>query len=101
MLNSGEAMLIVQVVDVNDERPLFDRDSYLFEISENQPSGTVVGQVHAHDADSPPFNTFHYSLLSGGSLSDAFHIDVTSGRLSTTRPLDRERQVNQLSSQYL
>jgi hypothetical protein len=89
----AEALLIVNVVDVNDERPRFQLDMYTFYVPENRPPGTHVGTVSATDADSPPFNQFTFSVLSAGSLSDAFQMDATSGKLSTTRPLDRERQV--------
>lgn len=86
-------MLNVAVIDVNDERPRFQVDMYTFHVVENAPAGSHVGTVRATDADSPPFNQFSFSVLSAGSLSDAFQIDATSGAVSTTRPLDRERQV--------
>ena len=60
---SATQTLVVQVVDVNDERPQFDRSSYNFHVTENCPLGTVVGSVHALDADvSPAFNRVTYSL---------------------------------------
>ena len=92
-LLSAEARLMVNVIDVNDEKPRFLIDVYTFYVVENKPSGTHVGAVSATDADSTPFNQFSFSVLSAGSLSDAFQIDASSGNVFTTRPLDRERQV--------
>ena len=86
-------MLVVNVLDVNDQRPRFLAASYSFHVAENQPSGSLVGVVSARDDDGAPYNRFTLSLRPAGSLSDAFSIDARSGRLVSTRPLDRERQV--------
>ena len=88
------ALLIVNVIDVNDERPRFLASSYSFHVLENQAAGSLVGVVSARDDDGAPYNQLSLSLLPGGSLSDAFSIDRRDGRLLTTRPLDRERQVS-------
>jgi len=90
---AAEALLIVNILDVNDEKPSFLASSYSFHVLENQPAGSLVGVVSARDNDGAPYNQFTLSLVPAGSLSDAFSIDQHSGRLVTTRPLDRERQV--------
>jgi len=94
------AVLVVNVLDVNDERPRFLADRYSFHVLENSPAGSLVGVVSARDDDGAPYNQFTLSLLPAGSLSDAFSIDPLSGRLFTTRPLDRERQVRTLYSLF-
>jgi len=91
---AAEALLIVNILDVNDERPRFLAASYSFHVLENQAAGTLVGVVSARDDDGAPYNQLSLSLLPAGSLSDAFSIDPLNGRLLTTRPLDRERQVS-------
>jgi len=88
------ALLVVNILDVNDERPRFLAASYSFHVLENQAAGSLVGVVSAIDDDGAPYNKFSLSLLPAGSLSDAFSIDPLNGRLLTTRPLDRERQVS-------
>jgi hypothetical protein len=56
--------LVIRVVDVNDERPLFDRQTYHFTTTENRPAGTLVGTVRASDADATPnFNKIVYSIV--------------------------------------
>lgn len=84
---------MVNVLDVNDQRPRFLASSYSFHVLENQAAGSLVGVVSARDDDGAPYNRFALSLRPAGSLSDAFSIDPRDGRLRTTRPLDRERQV--------
>jgi len=60
---SATQSVVVEVMDVNDERPRFDRSSYYFSVAENCPLGTVVGSVHAVDDDvSPEFNRVTYTL---------------------------------------
>ena len=92
--SAAEALLVVNILDVNDERPRFLAASYSFHVLENQAAGSLVGVVSAIDNDGAPYNQFSLSLLPAGSLSDAFSIDPLHGRLLTTRPLDRERQVS-------
>ena len=61
---------------------------FTFRVAENQPAGTVVGDVEAVDRDAVPFNRVVYSL---DPLSDhIFRVDPDTGRLVTRRPLDRE-----------
>ena len=43
--------VIIQIGDVNDNRPLFSDQSYSFAIAENAGIGAMVGQVTATDAD--------------------------------------------------
>jgi len=93
VLRPAVALLVVNVLDVNDEKPRFLAAGYSFHVLENTEAGTLVGVVSAHDNDGAPYNQFTLSLLPAGSLSDAFAIDRRRGRLVTTRPLDRERQV--------
>ncbi|ELU16906.1 hypothetical protein CAPTEDRAFT_32685, partial [Capitella teleta] len=84
--------LLVKVLDVNDEKPLFTSAVYSFGVDENLPAGHEVGFLSAHDADSPPYNQHSMFLLPAGSLSDAFEMDDDTGMVRTTRPLDREQQ---------
>jgi Cadherin domain len=86
------AAVRVTVIDVNDEAPQFRSSIYSVGIDENLPAGSEVAVLEASDNDVPPFDRFTFDLLPGGSLSDAFRLDKTSGTLLTTRALDREEQ---------
>lgn len=52
--------MYITIEDINDTPPKFDQPAYKFELSENQPSGTVVGRLSASDDDS---DSLHYAIL--------------------------------------
>jgi len=60
---SATQSLIIEVVDVNDELPQFDKTSYYFSVLENSLVGSVVGTVRATDDDvSPAFSRITYTI---------------------------------------
>ena len=88
---SNTATVILQINDVNDAAPVFSEPSgYTFGVREDEPSGTQVGRVSAHDADGASYNQVTYSLTPTHSAHNVFEIDETSGRIITTVKLDRE-----------
>lgn len=44
-------LLLVQVLDVNDETPTFEKSVYEGQVAENLPAGVPVLQLHATDQD--------------------------------------------------
>ncbi|VDM52768.1 unnamed protein product [Angiostrongylus costaricensis] len=82
----------VQVLDVNDESPVFVRDEFVVSIRENEPASYneryFLTRVHAVDKDSGTFGRVKYSFVSG---HDAFVIDSETGAITVNRPLDREK----------
>jgi len=90
---------MVNIIDVNDERPEFEQSHYIFHVNEHMASYTEVGPVSAVDRDEPPYNTFTLSLKSNNEIED-FIIDPKTGIISTIRPLDREVQVTYNTIQY-
>ena len=89
---AGSVAVVVNVLDVNDARPQFLAPAYSLGLDENLPAGFEVGIVSALDADDYPYNQFSFAFQSSGSLSDAFTINSKTGRITTTRSLDREQQ---------
>ncbi|PIO66575.1 cadherin domain protein [Teladorsagia circumcincta] len=83
----------VNVIDVNDEAPVFTKAEFTVSIKENEPASVneryFVTRVHAVDKDSGAFGRVQYSLASdhGG----VFVIDRDTGAITVTRPLDREQ----------
>jgi len=62
-------------------------------LDENLPSGTEVVILEAFDRDTDPFNAFVFQFRSdGGPGMDAFSIDNMTGRVTTSKVLDREEQ---------
>jgi len=67
----SQAVLLVEVEDVNENMypPTFDDVVVIGQVMENQPKGTLVAKVTAHDADPPGLNSqFTYSILDGEGM---------------------------------
>ncbi|KAK7113019.1 cadherin-99C-like isoform X2 [Littorina saxatilis] len=91
--NRTSATVTVIVLDVNDNSPRFNPTEYMFDIDENQNSGTSVGQVSATDADrqNTPFSSISYSIQ---PVSNDFQVDMSNGQITSRRPFDYEMQKN-------
>ncbi|XP_041440850.1 protocadherin gamma subfamily A, 3 L homeolog isoform X37 [Xenopus laevis] len=50
-LKTGTSLIKIVVTDVNDNYPLFNKDTYRVTLSENAPVGFLVTELHATDAD--------------------------------------------------
>lgn len=87
---TGTAMVHIELLDVNDNGPVFDPPEVIGYVSENEPAGTSVMTLSATDPDLPPNGApFTYKLI-GGRQSDVVTLDKHSGVLRTTKSLDRE-----------
>ncbi|XP_014210543.1 fat-like cadherin-related tumor suppressor homolog [Copidosoma floridanum] len=88
---SSEAVLIVEVVDVNENlhAPQFEDFVVSASVPENRPPGTFVTQVRARDADPPgPDSRVEYSIRAGDGVG-LFGID-DEGKIKTKAALDVE-----------
>ena len=81
----------LQIIDVNDNPPCFSQRQYNFSIRENEKSGSVVGSVHATDADSGSNSVVEYSIPPSPATM-LFSINATTGQLTTKQVLDREEK---------
>lgn len=63
---NASTSVIVNVLDENDNSPMFMRESYFFEMEENPVPRGVVGTVTAVDKDSGRNGQLSYFLLSDG-----------------------------------
>ena len=70
---SSSVSVTVNIRDVNDNLPQFNRSFYQVRIAENSPSGTSVASIEATDADSGIFGTagIRYTSLQG-SIADKY-----------------------------
>ncbi|XP_058065437.1 fat-like cadherin-related tumor suppressor homolog [Anopheles bellator] len=88
---SAETSVIVEVIDVNENRAAPQFDDYVLQgaIAENRPPGAHVMQVVAKDADPPgPDSLVSYSIKGGDGLG-IFTID-NEGTIRTMATLDLE-----------
>ncbi|XP_059821083.1 protocadherin Fat 4 [Hypanus sabinus] len=85
---TGFLSITVHVTDSNDNVPLFSPSEYFPVISENAPSGTIVVQLNATDADSGGNAVIAYAIET--TDSDLFAIDPNTGIIRTQGFLDFE-----------
>ena len=93
------ASVIIHVVDVNDNRPVFSTLSYFGNVSEASPVGSYIVDassdkhaplvVQATDADTGPNALLTYSIADAVA-QDVFEIDSATGAVRTKVVLDRE-----------
>ena len=89
----GKVKIVVVVTDVNDNAPVFEQDSYLFEITEN--SGQIKNcHVRATDADAGSNSKVSYSISESESkaMGYKFNVDAVSGKITLDSSLDREKK---------
>lgn len=88
---SATTTIVLNVVDFNDEAPVFLKQSYSFGTYENQVPGTEIGVVSATDRDTSPYDKFTFSIAQSKPAANAFQVDSNSGRIVSLRVLDREQ----------
>ncbi|KAJ0179077.1 hypothetical protein K1T71_004789 [Dendrolimus kikuchii] len=90
---SASRLLPITVLDVNDNRPRFEKTLASFRVTENALNGTAIFHANATDRDSGDFARISYSLSGMSGVSDGeFCIDRETGLLTVCAPLDRERR---------
>ncbi|XP_053312733.1 protocadherin-16 [Spea bombifrons] len=88
---SHSVPVLITILDVNDNPPVFPRPEYSVLLSEAAPVGAEVLRVLAQDSDSGNNGVVHYSITSGDE-SHLFQINEATGAIKLARQLDRERQ---------
>ncbi|XP_021060781.1 cadherin-23 isoform X3 [Mus pahari] len=88
----------INVLDVNDNVPTFQKDAYVGALRENEPSVTQLVRLRATDEDSPPNNLITYSIVNASAFGSYFDISVYEGYgvISVSHPLDYEQIPNGL-----
>uniref|UniRef100_A0A8C3TL74 Cadherin EGF LAG seven-pass G-type receptor 1 n=1 Tax=Chelydra serpentina TaxID=8475 RepID=A0A8C3TL74_CHESE len=103
LINSS-GMVSVQVVDVNDNAPIFVSTPFQATVLENVPLGYSVLHVQAVDADSGDNARLEYKLIDlspspgvvspGGDTGFPFQINNSTGWITVSAELDRETVEN-------
>ncbi|XP_035289609.1 protocadherin Fat 3-like [Anguilla anguilla] len=79
----------VQILDMNDLRPLFSPTAYSVSVSESTPLGKSLVQVTATDADIGSNGEFYYSFR---EIAENFAVHPTSGVISLCTKLNMDKQ---------
>ncbi|CAN7991662.1 unnamed protein product, partial [Ixodes pacificus] len=86
---SAAALVTANVVNINDNDPIFSQRAYHASVQENAPQGTFVTKVEANDIDAGEFGFVFYSLI--GEKNTDFNInDKGEIRVAGMANLDRE-----------
>ncbi|XP_072252906.1 protocadherin-8 [Leuresthes tenuis] len=91
---SGSMTVNINVLDFNDNSPIFEHSSLKVELNEDSPVGHRVLKVHAFDPDDGINGEVVYAFAEGLSFEAAriFHIDAYSGDVTLKTLVDFEKK---------
>ncbi|XP_048371362.1 protocadherin gamma-B5-like isoform X2 [Sphaerodactylus townsendi] len=90
-VRTGTAKIWINVIDINDNPPVFAQQLYKVSLTENAPKGFSVVQVKATDRDEGSNAQIIYSFSSiVRSDHQKFHLDPHDGTVSVMETLDFE-----------
>ncbi|XP_018650582.1 cadherin-related [Schistosoma mansoni] len=84
--------ITLQILDENDNEPIFDKPLYKVTFKENSPRNTKIIQMHATDKDIEENAQIYYSLQKNELNTPYFKIDPITGWILNTAEIDREAQ---------
>uniref|UniRef100_A0A3B4TRB4 FAT atypical cadherin 2 n=3 Tax=Percomorphaceae TaxID=1489872 RepID=A0A3B4TRB4_SERDU len=84
---SAWKFIAVNIMDVNDNPPVFDQPRYVIRVPENTEVDSIIFTARAIDLDAETSGNVQYSLMTS---TDMFRIDELTGEVIVTRHLDRE-----------
>ncbi|XP_036380429.1 protocadherin alpha-2-like isoform X8 [Megalops cyprinoides] len=89
---SGSLQITVNVLDINDNNPVFSKSLYKVKVSENVPHGSTLITLNATDFDEGLNSEIVYSFVGLGNMKGAgiFAINPDSGEIKVTGKLDYE-----------
>ncbi|NXC94419.1 PCD23 protein, partial [Certhia familiaris] len=87
-LNST-ATVLVTVLDVNDNPPVFSSPEYHVHVKESIPIGSHITEVSAKDCDAGTNAEISYAIISGNDRGH-FCLDAQTGSVNLTEKLDYE-----------
>uniref|UniRef100_A0A8C2VM79 Protocadherin beta 2 n=1 Tax=Chinchilla lanigera TaxID=34839 RepID=A0A8C2VM79_CHILA len=88
---SGTALVIIEVLDINDNAPEFTKLLYEVQVPENSSVGFQVATVSARDLDIGTYGQITYVFSQASEeIRKTFEINVNSGELLLKQKLDYE-----------
>ncbi|XP_036431600.1 protocadherin alpha-8-like [Colossoma macropomum] len=90
---SGTSQIVVNVLDINDNAPVFSRPLYKTSIFENVPVGTTVVVLNATDSDEGTNSELYYSIIKRDQdeILQIFDIDPKTGVITIKGEVDFEK----------
>ncbi|XP_029369051.1 protocadherin alpha-2-like [Echeneis naucrates] len=89
---SGSLQLTVNVIDVNDNTPTFNKSLYKLRVKENATPGKLVIKLNATDLDEGMNSKIMYSFIKRGNIDPSNNFDLNSetGEITVKGTLDYE-----------
>ncbi|XP_034453491.1 protocadherin alpha-2-like [Hippoglossus hippoglossus] len=89
---SGTLKINVNVLDTNDNTPIFSKTLYKVRVKENTTPGSLVIKLNATDADEGMNSKILYSFLKRGNIdpSNIFDLNSETGEITVKGTLDYE-----------
>lgn len=84
------ATVHIEVVDINDNDPVFNLSNATAQIAENLPAEQFVAAFAASDADSGLNGEVFFAITAGNPSPALFSINASTGVVTTIQPLDYE-----------
>ncbi|XP_069027754.1 protocadherin gamma-C5-like isoform X11 [Embiotoca jacksoni] len=90
---SGSTLLLIKILDVNDNAPVFDEPVKKIMLKENVAQGTLVTKLNATDADSGINGeiSFLFSKYTQEHVLKLFSVDSKSGEIRVKGDVDYEK----------
>ncbi|CAG5990908.1 unnamed protein product, partial [Menidia menidia] len=91
---TGTMTIIVNVLDINDNAPVFNQTLYKTRVYENAKVGTSIITLHADDLDEGKHGEIIYSFseVGRGKQTDIFEIDKITGTVTNIKNIDFEEK---------
>ncbi|XP_028444570.1 protocadherin alpha-3-like [Perca flavescens] len=91
-VRSGTLQINVNVLDVNDNTPIFSKSLYKIRVRENMAQGTVIIKLNATDLDEGTNSKILYSFIKRGNIdpSNMFNLNSETGEITVKGTLDYE-----------
>uniref|UniRef100_A0A8C6X8V9 Protocadherin gamma subfamily C, 3 n=1 Tax=Naja naja TaxID=35670 RepID=A0A8C6X8V9_NAJNA len=92
---SANKTIVLQISDINDNAPAFEKASYSIYVPENNPSGASIFQIQAFDPDLDQNSHITYSILTSNieelPISSYISIHSETGIIYAQRSFDYEQ----------
>ncbi|XP_030382490.1 cadherin-86C [Scaptodrosophila lebanonensis] len=89
--NRAQIPLIIKIIDVNDESPVFEYDLYEFLLATDHKGFITTAYIHAADKDATaPNNEVRYELING-NYESMFALDNVTGELTLREKVNLRR----------